>query len=514
MIGESGGLMSWYEDYFKNVPYSLPTDLENMSEAKKLYIDHVSELVKLDNDMGINNVLSVEATACGRYNLEAGIKYLFLEMMCGDPEKMTASVRGTSRAYGRDIWGCHIAHEWYGGLRHDDVLKYSRLRLAYKYAYISGANFIYPESGDFGMVSYGYKYPKDHEFCREYRLAWDEFAEFLKNDHRPENGPLVKVAFVQGNLDSYDGWGAATAWNQFGRTEWGYSDAEKSWEILKNVTKKDKWHIVENYGEHDVSNAPAYGQYDLIPSEAPAEAMKRYDVLIFAGWNTMTEEIFDKLSEYVRCGGVLFITAAHLSVSDKRNGGFTPISEEKISGLLGFEFTSHTFRRNSGYKFFKESFIPEMRYPASGDTFSDPILPSGYAEFAGTKVNSGVVRAVACDSFWERMTSPAVLIENRFGKGTALTLTSVSYPGAQGVFPLYSRIVKELCNSTHRRADIKVIGGDDLTFAVYPDGNKRAVYIINTSFETGCEAKIIWSGENQTKIFLQPLEMKRLDFTL
>ena len=53
-----------------------------------------------------------------------------LELMCGNPEILVSSIRGTARAFNSKIWGTYIAHEWYGGLRHDDILKQKEVSLA------------------------------------------------------------------------------------------------------------------------------------------------------------------------------------------------------------------------------------------------------------------------------------------------------------------------------------------------------------------------------------------------
>ena len=245
-----------------------------MQFPKDSYIKHVSELVNFDLGIYVENVLAVEATAISKYNFEAGVKYTFLEMECGNPEILLSFARGASRGYARELWGSHIAHEWYGGFRQDDPMKYKRLKIAYCYAYLSGANFIYTESGDCGIESYGYEFDGDHEFCKEYRSVWNDFADFSKQDNRPVNGPEVKVAFIHGNLDGFTGWGGATVWNQYDREEWGFGAAENSWNILKEAQSSRGWFEPEVFGNYDTSHAPALGLYDVIPIETPTEIMK------------------------------------------------------------------------------------------------------------------------------------------------------------------------------------------------------------------------------------------------
>lgn len=513
MIGETGGLASWPEGYYTD--YNIPQQgFADMQEAKDNYIKHVSELVKIDTDMGVDNVLAVEATTFSRYNFEAGVKYSFLEMMCGDPEILLASARGASKAYNRDYWGCHIAHEWYGGYRQDDPLKYKRLKLAYYYAYMAGANLIYPESGDYGMNSYGYKFDAESPFCEEYRKNWNSFADFLKQDVRPVDGPTVKIAFVQGNLDSYAGWGGTTVWNQFGDEAWGYDTPEYSWNVLKEVAKSCPWHDTTVFGKNDFTHAPAYGMYDIIPAEAPVSVMQKYDYLIFTGWNTMTEEIYENLKIYVAAGGNLVISAAHLNTSAKRSGEWKLLHNGKLSDFLGCDIETDTMRLNRGVKFIKESLMPGVLYPATGDMDCDPICAAGFAKFAKVSLQQGKIRAVLTNTFVHasnKDTIPA-LIENQYGDGVVSLMTSIDYPGKPGVFQMYCTVVREIMCASHRASKVQVIANDRVRFAVYEDKDSpNVLYLLNMDYNTKSEVQIHLNDVSQT-LMLAPLEFKRIEF--
>lgn len=77
---------------------------------------------------------------------KAGIEIPMLKLMCGHPEILVSSLRGTARATNAKRWGTYLAHEWYGGMRHEDILKRKRMSLAYKYAYLSGSQLFCLES--------------------------------------------------------------------------------------------------------------------------------------------------------------------------------------------------------------------------------------------------------------------------------------------------------------------------------------------------------------------------------
>ena len=294
------------------------TDAVDLNDAYGYYNSVVTGLVERFKGLGMPHILSVDGTALSKFNVSAGVELPIIELMCGDPEIMTATMRGTVNAYNREFWGALIANEWYGGTRHEDILKRKRFELATKISYMSGAKFIILESGDESISSYGHKYSGDSELCLEYKNKFSSIIKYSKEDVRPEGSPKVKVAFVSGKYDAWTGFCQSSIFNQFNREEWGHGDAECAWRVLDSIGTKRKWADNSNYGDNDTSAYPAYGIYDIVPIEASIEALSKYDRLIFLGWNTMTDENMDKLTEYVRRGGKLLLGAAHLNYSAKR----------------------------------------------------------------------------------------------------------------------------------------------------------------------------------------------------
>ncbi len=514
MIGEVGSsfcckLPGYFIPAHEAMP---PQDAANMQQAKDNYIKAVSHLIDIDRKLGIDDIISVEATALNSYNMEAGVTIPMCELMCGNPEIIVSSLRGTARAYASRMWGTYIAHEWYGGVRHDDITKQKRLQLAYRYAYMAGSNAFCLESGDEELLSFGYHYTKEHEFCEQYRDVLVECAKRIKEDARPTGGPKVKVAFIQGNLDSYGVWGASSAWSQFDRPEWSYGPAEHSWRIFDEIGTKRSWSDPANYGERDYSALPAYGMYDIIPAVSSYEVMSRYDYLIFVGWNTMTDAIYANLEKYVENGGKLFITAAHLNTSTSRDGKYEPINGGDFSNLLGCTFTGNTISNNYGIKFEKNSLIPEIMYPGTTDKTVDPVYSSGQIRYIDTKLTTGVQAAYISDTFFaDAPCDKNALIENRLGSGTAILLTTLDYPGLGSVYPLYRAIVREILSACHRSSDIRVLGGDKLRFAVYDIGDgSYKVYLLNTDFDFNTQVKIE-TPSKKLDIELEPLELKAVE---
>ena len=509
MIGETGGSSaSWFAEYGGALE-ATPQDFSDLQQTLDHYLTRVRGYHDTDAALGMPEFVSVEATVLNKYNVQAGVTVPMLECMCGNPDVLVSALRGTARAFDSKLWGTYIAHEWYGGMRHEDTLKRKRLELGYKYCYLAGTNALCLESGDECIESYGYRMEADSPVCRDYANILTWMTEFIRSDARPKGGPKVKVGFVSGRLDAWCGWGGSSLWNQFHREEWGHSDPEHSWRLVYELGSKRSWDDVMNYGENDLSASPAYGMYDIVPIEADAEKLSRYDYLIFVGWNSMTEDIMDKLTEYVRRGGHLLMTAAHLNTSVSRKGELSLVSNEKIQQLFGCCFTGETVSTNGGVKFYFDSPDDRIRYPASLNRIGDPIWSHGYGNYGRFTLTTGTQAAFVSQSFGQSEGDLSAVIENRIGSGVATLVTSLLYPGNNTLYPLYRGLVREYVTASARNCEIKVLASDRLRWSVY-EGNK--VYLLNTDYDLPITVKLLYNGKEQL-VTLDSLELKAIDLT-
>lgn len=516
MIGETGSSVAckwpgYYEGITKNWDAQLGTRKHpDMKAAHEAYVKEVAKLIEIDRELGISEVVSVEATGLNKYNAEAGVTIPMLELMCGSPDRLVSSLRGMARAFDSKMWGTYVAHEWYGGMRHDDPLKRKRLELAYKYAYLAGTQAFCLESGDEVILSYGHRFEPDSEICEDYRRVLGNMMDYIKSDERPIGGPKVKLAFVSGLHDAWGDWGGSYVWNQFEGEEWGHNEAEHSWRLLNEIGVKRTWEDIANFGENDLSAFPAYGMYDIVPIEASVDKLCRYDYLIFLGWNSMTDENMDKLYEYVKRGGKLLMSAAHLNYNTKRGGDLIMPSNEKLEKLFGARFTGETFKSNNGVKFYYDSINGNLMYPGSKSLVCDPIYASGYVDYGKFEITEGSEAAFITDGFMKKVSMAPAVIENKVGEGIATLVTSINYPGYPALYPLYRAIAREMITASNREsADIRVLSSDRLRYAVYEE-NK--VYLLNTDYDLPIIVKIYY-GENKEKIrevTLEPLELKAI----
>ncbi len=490
----------------------LAVSVESMAEGKRLLVDAVKHYIRKASFDGDLPATVIEATGLVPYVAGCSESFPILETMCGEPEVMVPMIRGTARALGKELFATYIAHEWYGGVRNFDELKRKRLKMVYDYCYMSGSGLFVLESGDLFLHShdaqnYGARQVDDTAVCDNYRKVISDFAELVKNDARPAGGPVVKVAFVQGNLDGYSPWRAGSSlWNQWEKPEFGYGAAERTWRIFDDISRKRGWGDVNNFGSLDLSGAPAYGMYDIIPATAPAEVMKKYDYLIFTGWNTMDDEIYENLKSFVEDGGILFMCAAHLNTSDRRDGEIKLINDGDVSDLFGCRLDARDpYCVNDGHRFV-ESIVPGVLYPASRDF--DPLFSEGFADYARVELTGGVTSGMLTQSFTfdENALKRPSVVENKLGEGYAILLTGLDYPSG-ALYPVYRMIVRELIQASHRTADVKVVCGDKVRFAVYEGGR---MYLLNTDFDCNGYVKII-KGDRVTELSLMPCELKVLE---
>ena len=508
MLGETGSTFACkWPNYFdgdkKEAGFMPDTNIPDMETAHKKYLEFVGKWIDLDHRLEVPAIVSVEATNLNKYNAEVGVEIPMMELMCGHPEILVSGLRGVARATNAKIWGTYLAHEWYGGTRHLDPLKRKRMTLAYKYAYLSGSQAFCLESGDESIESFGYRLDGNHPVCQEYRDELMRLSQYIKDDSRPVGGPKVKVAIVHGNHDAWGSWGGSSVWNQFGRPEWGHGEAEYSWRLLEEVNAKRPWCEIANYGDEDLSAAPAYGMYDVIPCEAPKETYLKYDYLIFLGWNSMTDEIYDKIYAFVENGGRLLMTAAHLNYTTRRDGERKFLDNDKMDKLFGCRWTGKTVFTNNGVKFWDES-PSGLLYPGTKDKCSDPLYSHGYLSYLECEPTTGFVVGDMNDDFMYPGPGLPFVIENKVGKGTAILFTTENYPGNPALSPMYQMAMREMMTHSARACDLKVISNGALRYAVYEGGK---MYLLNTDYDLPISVKITYGDKTET-LTIEPLEMK------
>ena len=511
-IGEFGG---FYATRAKGYDVGKETEnpvqgLKTCDEAVETYKRQIGKLIKKMRDNGAKEVCSVQAVTLTPYDYEAGIDEIVVEVAPRNMEQIVNFGRGAQRAYKKEVIGAWLAHEFYSGYHQFDPLKAKRFTAEYYSLYLAGYDYVCLESGYRGIYSHVPKpLPADHELAKSYLKETEDFAKFCNGDVRPgKSGPITKIAFVQGNLDGF-GWGnSSSLWGQYHDEKWGFSSPEYSYKVLDEVYRSCEWHDEKNFGDYDYSHAPGYGQYDVIPATTPLEVMQRYEWVIFCGWNTMTKEIYETLKAYVKSGGKLLITAAHMrdSVDRAEKGKFLDVNWEE---LLGVKLSEETFRCNDGYKFAKYSTVDGVMYPGTESYLCDPAWSLGYTDYVKIEPTSATPVCFISDSFLPSPESQIPFItENKYGKGDVICMANSEYPGASGVFQI---MVKAALAASHRTSDLKVIGSDKLRFAMYEGEDIYKLYIFNSDFNMKQFAKVIFRGEEK-EVLIDSVGLEIIEF--
>jgi hypothetical protein len=527
MLGELGGMSSWtegyYDEFVKDYPEMVKPNFDNIQDGAAAYVNYVKQFVELDREFDVPAVLAVEATALHRYNTQAGVDYIFLEAMCENMEYMTAAARGASNAAGREWWGSHIATEWYCGMDNNDEQKYARMSNAYKFSYLAGASIIYPESGTMEVQDFvptsddqsrsvtvvnGF----ESNICQRYRDIQHELLKYARDDERPGAKPLIKIAFVQGQYDSWNGWGSNVAWNNFDKKEYAYGAAENCWEALRMLYAPEPWSNTFYYGKVNYSGNVPYGLYDILPCEASLAVWQEYDCLIFGGWNTMNADTYRKAVEFVKNGGRLIINLPHFATNLKRGEPYKLFNDGDLTELLGFNVGDNsTVELVSGIKFKNDSAIPGYRYYHSPSGVLDPVCTGIYKLPAKITITTARDLAYVSGKFGGFFDSDrAILLENQLGKGFVTTFATTEYMGDGGMNKFYNMVLRAAMQGEQHYALVNVIGSSCLRFAIYPAGVRYKIYLLNTNDAVSIEAAIIKKNQIIKKISINPLQMESI----
>ena len=501
-IGEFGGFYSSKAKGYGACKGENPVKgLKTCDEAVEVYKRQIKKISDMMRENGSDKIISLQAVTLTPYDYEAGIDEGSVETAPRNMEQIINFGRGAARAYKKEVLGSWLAHEFYGGYHQHDPLKAKRFTLEYYTSYLAGLDYVCLESGYRELHSHLEEMLGEQDpLTRSYLTEAENFAKFCNNDIRPgKNGPITKVAFVQGNLDGF-GWGnSSSLWGQFYDEKWGFDNPEFSYRILDEVYHSSEWNDGKNFGDYDYSHAPGYGTYDVIPATCPLDVMRQYDWVIFCGWNTMTPEIAETFKKYVEGGGKLFITAAHMrdSVDRAEKGSFADYDWEKF---LGVKLTDEIIRTNDGYKFVKFSTVDGVMYPGTYTLLCDPAWSAGYTNYVKVKTTSATPVCYVTDSFGRPGESGdtsvfPVVTENKVGEGSVIFMATSEYPGAPQIYPLYKMMVKAILAASHRTSDLKVIGSDKFRFAMYEDDEKYKLYVLNTDFNFEQKVRVIFRGE-------------------
>ena len=276
--------------------------------------------------------------------------------MYGPEELVMSSLRGASLAWSRPLFGSLHAMQW--GAHPFTAPEHSLwLYMSLAVAYMHGSSHINTEEA---LWTDEYANDRYSESGRQHRYAQNRMLDFIQT-HTRRGRQVSRIAVVQGRNDSWNVFNRGTLWSQEG-AKWAFNDASRSFDLLK-VFYPD--HLVDWCGPENMFTHTPYGTVDLVPVEAPADVWKRYRVAVFLGWNTYDESDFTRLEEFVRGGGMLVMTAAHLNteLQPDRPVRF-PDNDSLLRKMLGKDYRTWNGRKEIDYGEGRIIYFARKCYPA------------------------------------------------------------------------------------------------------------------------------------------------------
>jgi len=512
-IGEAGGMLYWPKAYLirrraKNWG-NLPP-VHNVDKARENYLRYLRQFIEFDRTLGGGPFLNVDSSLVFKYHAEAGIDILCHEMMPGDPCRMTAAIRGAAGAY-LIPWGTHIACECYGGVSFDE-LWLKRWKTSLFFSYLSGSQFIWPESGHLGYMNH--QSDKKHTFhhfrVKTVRRILRETYRFAQIHERPVSGPRVTFGVVHGYCDGAPGLWNPYAWGQFHDREWLAGPAEQGWDLLDLFHSREQWSNSYVQGTKDFSGQPPYGQYDIVPVEAELKTFCRYRCLLFLGWNTMTAAIYAKLKAYVAAGGHLIMSLPHLGTQTGRTDKLKLFRKGRIADLFGVTITERGRRDVRGIKCMANSSLKSFRFPLwrinTDPRFLGEFTPA-QVRLNGAKVLSGYDNYY--DTTKESLKKRPFLIEHTVGQGKAFLILAYEYPASAGLLPFTKDLIRAVLAG--EQGSIRILAPDSVRYSVYSTGagaaHHEVIYLLNTDPDVGVSVRLWINGVVTETFMIPPAEM-------
>ncbi len=456
----------------------------NLKQDSKDFIKFLQEKFSESNPHNVPvNFWVMEPSLLQRYHMMAGASFPGIEGMVMHQTLNIAAARGTARAYNAPYWAvCNALDcQAYGGLDfYEQTRKYlpdlDRVRhnlwwiSQYTY-YLSGARVIETQSGVINS-EVNWHYDFEDEYQQKIAEINRDFYHFTKT-HKLTSQPETTIAFVQGRYDLFAG-------GSYDTEEW-ISPAELSWRniavAMPGVSFRNFLNERDQMETRRSFSDATYGEVDILPVEAPLQIMQKYSLLIFLGWNTITLNDYQKLTDYVRNGGKVFMMMPHLSISECREDKLKIINEGDLTELFGCKIAS-----NEKYyqlepdishdllweaEFIRNSSDPEVNFPV-GEKF--PVAEKdGFMRFrnwdteyyiGNLKVNSH--EEIIMRDAWNY--NP-LLVEHQLDKGYAYLLNICNYPKDKNMYHLIQNILKSLLESVPQ--SVKLLKGKYINYYEY-----------------------------------------------
>lgn len=511
----------YYGNYFDN------PSVTTMDQAERLTVEKNKNDYK-ELKVGNAKVAMGDCTSGARYAYKAGHDILRHETYCANHLTILPDARGSARAYGKNVWGAHVASQHNFQAELETAI--NRYWLAMYLPWVFGANLVFEEDSLFQNNKY-YRMVNDDFMTEAKQKVTIEFYKHIQT-HARKGQPKVDFAFIQGRHEApftaITGCNAnmkmlyenedRRIWGKNGspEEEWGHRQPEKGMHLLELVAPNIYLPPLnqDEYKTRKVFASNPYGEWDFLPIEGRKEAYEQYKILFMLGWNTMAkkaegvedtfENDYERLKNYVENGGVIFLSVPQLSqradrklIRDFENAKI--YNDGNVSDLFGVkigkpieEFSGKVESENFAKKDYakKQDLIrlPNQTEDEDGDCRLAEITLDG---------------AEVC--LKDAISNQPLLVRKKLGNGYAYLLCAYAYPGHEKLKYVCANIMQTLLE-TYAQKDVFV---KDKTKQVYwsdwkngeggklyllnidwtKDGNKKKVEIVKDDFAFNCEVK-------------------------
>lgn len=467
-------------------------------------------------------VLSTSGSPLACYELQGGIDIICNEMYavgCANLAYATAEARGASRRIQEHpYWSAWLAHEWqtcWPRVPYGVPQKFDSLEVGLKSMWLMGTSMMVLESGSQGTQAHNYT-PADASMesfsskpqkyndptPKAYRRTMKEFYQWTKAHPRAQGEVETPAALLIGNCDGYVGmtWDSFAIFGQhhIAKTNlnWRCGAPEFTWEHVMETFFPRPEDAMKPYANHWLGGTP-YGQLDVVTVDdmLTVEKLRRYRLVAFGGWNSMTPTIAKTLQDYVQQGGTVVLSTPQLSSRlDREFTHYT--ADDIIQAVPGVKVIGNFLSED--ILMINQKLAPEFlksAYPAHL-----------YAKLRMTKVElEDQVEVLAT------MGKSPYLVRAPYGKGSFYLALPWAYPAArceQEDYPSFRNLRldfwKTLLKGLVQREQPYQVTGEGapyVNWAVWPD----RVYLLNTDCVS--ERTIKFNGQT---LHFQPKEMKEI----
>lgn len=458
----------------------------DMREAAEHYLAYLKPFIAEAHAVSARAAFG-DASGGHRYCYLAGIDFIRSETMVPHTQHLLSQARPAAEALGSGEWGVHIA------IQHCHQL-YSETHLGQYYLsllqpWMMGAAMIYEEDSLFLLF-------------KEERQSWDDaltrgkremtraFYRFAKT--HPRSGKCVrKIAFLEGRYAApFNGFICGTeqtpdysVWGLFGNDgpEWGHRQPEKCRQLLDVLMPgAGTLPLRQRFDRRRFffSGTP-YGDFDEVPVECGAEYLKQYSLLLNLGWNTMIEEDYAKLREFVVSGGTLVTGIPQFSRHVRRDflldmSDLALWNSGDLSELCGIRVDGSGTPCSGEWNAAGRENFPEPELSSQPNHSPDE---DGPALSANVEVTDGEVAA------WDAGTGAPLVVKHRFGKGCVYTFTIWAYPGHERFQALVSSWIAFLAEKA--RGEIRVDDPSrEVFYTVWKEQAASRLMLLNTDWTT------------------------------